>query len=158
MAADAGAWGNNLQVEVDYDNLDVNLVKQWNLTQQDLFNLSVRDLVTGRVEQFFNLTVQDSIWRIDKVLSNESNLLRVDLTKGDENSNVFRLKDKTKRIVPQITVLSKGENWKEPMNSVSTYTDTLIKSCNEKIQEYNNVTPRPATAIKLKCKPLILVN
>jgi uncharacterized protein len=81
-AAYAGKWGNALRVRIDHEvSEDVatryNLQTGGNLQIEDLFNLTVRDMKTGAIEQFRNLTVVDSPRRVDKVLESESSLIRV---------------------------------------------------------------------------------
>lgn len=67
-AASEGAWGNNLRARIDYD------VKP---TPANLFNLSVKDTKSGRTEIHRNLSVDPaSSRRVDKVLAQESSLLR----------------------------------------------------------------------------------
>ena len=44
----------------------------------DLFDVIVRDGNTGRIETFLNLTTKESARRADRVLKNESSLIRVD--------------------------------------------------------------------------------
>lgn len=67
-AAYEGAWGNALRARVDH------AVKP---DDDSLFNLSVRDDGTGRVEILRNVSVApDHARRIDNVLVNESKLLR----------------------------------------------------------------------------------
>jgi phage tail sheath protein FI len=75
-AAYPGVWGNFLRVRVDYD-VSGDVAKQYNLDKDNLFNLTVRDTKTLITEQFRNLTVADSPRKLDKVLENESKLLRV---------------------------------------------------------------------------------
>jgi uncharacterized protein len=68
-----GAWGNYLRARVDHD------VKGDDAA--NLFNLSIRDGLTGQVEQFRNVSVVDGhVRQVDKVLLNESRLAR---TRGD---------------------------------------------------------------------------
>jgi phage tail sheath protein FI len=70
VAAYAGSWGNGLQARVDYD-----LTDEANL--DGLFNLSVRDRGTGRIEVFRNLSVDPHHSRsVTRVLANESKLVR----------------------------------------------------------------------------------
>jgi len=65
-AANEGAWGNQLRVRVDYQVAEANL-----------FNLHVRDSVTGDVEVIRNLSVvTDHPRRVDNVLANSSMLVR----------------------------------------------------------------------------------
>lgn len=68
-AASEGAWGNSLRVRVDY-----------NVTGPDaatLFNLSVLDVATGEIEVLRNVSVAtDAVRRVDRVLENESRLIR----------------------------------------------------------------------------------
>jgi phage tail sheath protein FI len=75
-AASEGSWGNYLRVRVD-DDVSQDVATRFNVKKSDLFNLTVRDMNSGITEQFRNVTVVDSPRRIDKVLENESNLVRV---------------------------------------------------------------------------------
>ncbi|MCI0698655.1 phage tail sheath subtilisin-like domain-containing protein [candidate division KSB1 bacterium] len=69
-AAYEGAWGNFLRARVDHD------VK--GPEASSLFNLSIRDGLTGQIEQFRNVSVALGHARqVDKVLLNESRLARV---------------------------------------------------------------------------------
>jgi uncharacterized protein len=69
-AAYEGAWGNYLRARVDHD------VKGDDA--ENLFNLSIRDGLTGQVEQFRNVSVVEGHARqVDKVLENESRLMLV---------------------------------------------------------------------------------
>ncbi|HFE32716.1 MAG TPA: phage tail sheath family protein, partial [Gammaproteobacteria bacterium] len=65
-AASEGVWGNQLRVRVDHD-----------VAEADLFNLSIRDGVSGDIEVIRNLSVAtDHPRRVDNVLANSSMLLR----------------------------------------------------------------------------------
>ena len=75
-AAYEGTWGNYLRARVDHD-VSESVAKVFNLNKTDLFNITVRDTKTGATEQFRNLTVKDGPRRADKVLENESRLVRV---------------------------------------------------------------------------------
>jgi len=69
-AASEGSWGNKLRARVDYDVLGDDAA--------NLFNLSVRDDGTGVVEVFRNVSVvPGSVRQLDKVLANDSTLVRV---------------------------------------------------------------------------------
>jgi phage tail sheath protein FI len=70
-AADPGTWANGLRVRVDHDTKDP--------TDDDLFNLYVRDPRTGLVEEHRNVTigVADNARDLSKVLANDSRLVRV---------------------------------------------------------------------------------
>src|SRR5205085_9281394 len=69
VAAYEGSWGNKLRARVDHDIADSN--------DTELFNLSIRDDATGLVETFRNVSVvTNSVRRVDRVLENESNLVR----------------------------------------------------------------------------------
>jgi hypothetical protein len=76
QAAYPGAWGNSLRARVDLD-VSSEVATAFGLQKADLFNLTVRDTKTGVTEQFRNLSVADSPRSADKVLSNGSNLVRV---------------------------------------------------------------------------------
>jgi hypothetical protein len=79
-AANPGIWGNALAARVD-DDVSEDAAQRYEVSQGNLFNLSVREGSTGPVEVFRNVTVvKESPRRVDKVLENESKLVRV---KGD---------------------------------------------------------------------------
>ena len=68
-AANEGAWGNKLQASVDHEVKD---------DDQNLFNLSIQVGTSGPTEQFRNVSVDTgSSRRVDKVLKNQSSLVRV---------------------------------------------------------------------------------
>ncbi|MFL6255536.1 MAG: phage tail sheath family protein [Pyrinomonadaceae bacterium] len=69
-AAYEGLWGNRLRTHVDYD-------VKGGVGETNLFNLSVKDMGTGQTEVHRNVSVQATHpRRIDKVLTNESQLIR----------------------------------------------------------------------------------
>jgi phage tail sheath protein FI len=76
-AASPGAWGNTLRARVDH-NVSAEAAASLGLAASDLFNLSVQDTATGTTEIFRNLTVADHPRRIDRVLVNQSVLVRTD--------------------------------------------------------------------------------
>lgn len=70
-AANPGKWGEKLRVRVDYPSLTDD-------PSGKLFNLTVRDIVTGVTERFINLSTDINNSRyITHVLEQESNLVRV---------------------------------------------------------------------------------
>lgn len=72
QAASEGTWGNQLRVRVDYAT---NEPAQPNGVN---FNLTVKDLGTGRVESLRNLSLDPTNARsVDKVCANQSQLVRV---------------------------------------------------------------------------------
>ncbi|WP_431066955.1 phage tail sheath family protein [Methylotuvimicrobium sp.] len=82
-AAYKGAWGNYLRARVDHNVSSVVATAQ-GLEEEDLFNLTVRDTKTGVTEQYLNVSVKPGPRQIDKVLDNQSKLVRVsgDLPEG----------------------------------------------------------------------------
>ena len=69
-AASEGSWGNGLRARVDHDVLGPDAA--------NLFNVSVRDDATQELEVFRNVSVVPGHpRRVDKVLENESRLVRV---------------------------------------------------------------------------------
>jgi phage tail sheath protein FI len=74
-AANPGAWGNALRATLDRE-VSEDVAAQYGLTTDDLFNLEVRDVGTGISEKFLNLSLKESPRRVDRVLENESLLLR----------------------------------------------------------------------------------
>ncbi len=74
-AAYPGAWGNYLRARVDHD-VSEDVATDFGLVKADLFNLIVRDTKTGVTEQFRNVTIKESPRKVDRVLENESRLVR----------------------------------------------------------------------------------
>jgi phage tail sheath protein FI len=83
VATDPGAWSTGLLVAVDYRDVSSDnakeIAKNLGVTSADLFNLTVTlSTSTGTVsERFANLTVKDTVRRIDRVLAQSSKLVRV---------------------------------------------------------------------------------
>jgi hypothetical protein len=78
LAASEGSWGANLRVSVD-KRVSSDVAKSLGLAQDKLFNLTIKDTSPGGiVEVFRNLTIEDKPRRVDKVLKEESELLRWD--------------------------------------------------------------------------------
>ncbi len=75
-AASAGTWANLLRVRIDNQVSD-DVAKLFGLTVSDLFNLTVRDMVSGAQESFLNVTTKESPRRVDRVLAAGSSLIRV---------------------------------------------------------------------------------
>jgi len=72
-AASSGAWGGKLRARADFKTRPL----QPSETANSLFNLTIRDDNTGQLEQFRNVSALAGHPRnIDKVLSNESQLVR----------------------------------------------------------------------------------
>ncbi len=78
LAASRGSWANSLRMRVD-DKVSEEIATRYGngLAKADLFNLTVRDSASGAMETFLNVTVKESPRRIDRVLANESALVRV---------------------------------------------------------------------------------
>lgn len=74
-AVSPGSWGNNLRVRIDHEVLP-ETAERFGLAITDLFNLTVRNTKTGVTEQFLNVSVVPSAREVDRVLQNESNLIR----------------------------------------------------------------------------------
>ena len=74
-AASEGSWANPLRARVD-NKVSPKIAMQYGLDTTDLFNLTVRNIVTGAQETFFNLTVKDSPHRADRILVASSALVR----------------------------------------------------------------------------------
>ena len=76
-AAFQGAWGANLRLRVDKDDISNEVASTLGVLKENLFNITVRDSVPGGTsERFLNLTVTESARRIDRVLNAESVLVR----------------------------------------------------------------------------------
>ncbi|MEL6764396.1 MAG: phage tail sheath C-terminal domain-containing protein [Cyanobacteria bacterium J06607_6] len=86
VAASPGAWGNYLRARIDHDVTDAVALRLGLADASELFNLTVRDTKTGVTEQFRNLSMKESPRRVDRVLENESDLVRVDPPPTDSTS------------------------------------------------------------------------
>jgi phage tail sheath protein FI len=81
FAASQGSWGNTLRARVEHVTAsDLPWLATFGLAAADLFNLTVRNTATGATETFLNLTVKDSPRRADRILGDESQLVRVKTT------------------------------------------------------------------------------
>ncbi len=78
VAASPGDWGNNVAVTVDYDGIDAEVAAQYGLVAADLFNLGLT--YSGTIERFANVSVIEGARRVDRVLAQSSQLVRVDGT------------------------------------------------------------------------------
>jgi phage tail sheath protein FI len=80
-AASEGLWGTKLRARVDKKAAtDPNVIAaatRLGVDPADLFDLTIRDGNTGRIETFLNLTTKESARRADRVLANESSLASV---------------------------------------------------------------------------------
>lgn len=74
-AAYEGTWGNYLRARVDHE-VSADIAADFGLQENDLFNLAVHDSKTGTTELFRNVSVKESPRMVDKVLSNQSTLVR----------------------------------------------------------------------------------
>lgn len=73
VAANPGLWGGKLSASVDHNTR--------NPTDTNLFNLTIEDTTTGAKENFLNISRDSASPRyIEKVLKDESNLARVQVT------------------------------------------------------------------------------
>lgn len=73
-ASTKGAWGKNVRIALNPDVSDDVRTALGLATGDPLFNMSVS--YGGRTESFLNLTLKDTARRIDRVLADESNLIR----------------------------------------------------------------------------------
>lgn len=76
VAANEGSWGNNLRARVDHA-VSAEVATAQGLAETDLFNITIQDTATGVTEKYLNVSVVDGPRRIDKVLENQSKLVRV---------------------------------------------------------------------------------
>jgi Bacteriophage tail sheath protein len=105
-AAYPGKWGANLRASIDRD-VSADVATALGLTKGDLFNLTVRDTSPGGGgEKFLNLSVKESARRADRVLKDQSDLVRWDGTldpnappaipAGSESDAVTKAEDELK--------------------------------------------------------------
>lgn len=155
-----GSWGENLRVSIDSD-VSESVAVSMGLTKADLFNLTVRDASPGgRTEQFRNLTVQNKIRRIDKVLASESRLVRwhgawpstipdmtglnaVHTAEDDLKSKEKALADK-KKVVPKVDVTAE----EKAVETARTTLETAAKELDDAVGKAEK-----ALAAKKKADP-----
>ncbi|TAL02274.1 MAG: phage tail sheath family protein [Verrucomicrobia bacterium] len=81
-AASPGIWGNALVYVVDSEGITEDVSARFGIAKADLFNLTIYDDPgKGAVERFLNvaITTDAGSRRLDRVLADESNLVRVQL-------------------------------------------------------------------------------
>ena len=80
-AASEGSWGNKLKATVDHAGIDDDVAARYaahGLTKNDLFNLTIVDgSRSGAPEELRNLSIKDGPRRVDRVLEQESQLIRI---------------------------------------------------------------------------------
>jgi hypothetical protein len=78
-AASPGTWGDKLSVTVQDPGVTDDFAKELDpaLLAADLFNLIIEDTGTGRRETIRNLAIKDGPRRADRVLAQQSSLVRV---------------------------------------------------------------------------------
>jgi uncharacterized protein len=87
VAASPGTWGNRLHAVVDYEGITSEVAEQYGLTAGDLFNLSIYEKTTGGgsdrlLERLINLSITDNSRRVDRVLEQQSQNVRVPVVGG----------------------------------------------------------------------------
>ncbi len=81
VAANPGAWGNQLEVNVDRQDITAKVAQHFNVPDiTDLFNLTIKNTSNnGQIERFTNLTIQPIEGRptLAQVLEQQSSLVRI---------------------------------------------------------------------------------
>ena len=75
-AADPGTWANAVTVTLDTE-VSSDVADRYGVAVSDLFNLTITDAATGTAETHRNLTLVDSPRRIDRVLEQDSDMVRL---------------------------------------------------------------------------------
>lgn len=133
-AAYEGSWGNYLRARVDYD-ISEEIAKHFGLVKDDLFNLTIRDTKTGITEQFRNLTVKSSPRRVDKVLENESSLVRVVVPLPDGVPSAHDSPTPGKDIFDDDTLSSKVPNEQKVTDGIALAKDSFTGQGKEAAKE-----------------------
>lgn len=119
-AASEGTWGNDLRGRVEHVDPSklADLAARYGVPANAFFNLSIRDMKTGAIEQFRNVTVVPSPRQVNTVLKNESNLVRVvSLPLARPDANDAGLETNAQNPDPAISDLAKAELQITPFNS-----------------------------------------
>lgn len=104
-AAGEGIWGNSLRVRIDQE------VNDEGTDKNDLFNLTIRDEAMGQTEVFRNVAVKtDHPRRVDMVLLNESNFVRVSGALPAERPNAHGNPDPNKKLWADNDTNTKADN------------------------------------------------
>ena len=78
-ASSPGPWGNKLKMKVESTGITDEVANRYGLAKTDLFNLTVfEDPPNGPIERIINLSFKEGARRIDRVLPQESFLVRFD--------------------------------------------------------------------------------
>jgi phage tail sheath protein FI len=75
-AATPGSWGNNLSIKVDRVGINSDVALRYNIKEEDLFNLTIFEGGVQK-ERIQNVSVVEGSRRVDRVLEDESRLIRV---------------------------------------------------------------------------------
>lgn len=75
-ASSPGAWGNSLSIKIDHDGIDKEVAKRYGLAEGDLFNITVFSDGSQK-EMIRNVSFKEGSRRVDRVLAQESQLIRV---------------------------------------------------------------------------------
>ena len=129
-AIDQGDWGKYLRVILDVD-VSEDVAKRMGVKKEDLFNVTLRDVGPGGVvERFNNVSIVKSPRRIDKVLADESKLMR---WSGDYPSEDKLPKiDKVKAAHDAAKELVAKQSAKPPKpEDIKAAADTLAKALAE---------------------------
>jgi phage tail sheath protein FI len=84
VAASPGAWGNKIRVKIDTTGITAEVAAQYGLVVADLFNISVLKIGGGNagadllLERLINLSIGDNSRRVDRVLDQQSQQIRVE--------------------------------------------------------------------------------
>ena len=84
MATDPGKWGDKLRVKIDTAGITAEVAAQYGLAPGDLFNISVFKIGGGNagadllLERIINLSVGDNARRVDRVLAQQSQNIRIE--------------------------------------------------------------------------------
>ncbi|CAI4033602.1 Phage tail protein [Nitrospira tepida] len=78
-AAEPGSWGNQLRARIEAVDpaIAAEVAPALGVGPTDLFTLLLRDMKTGAEQMFRNVTTVESARRVDRILANESLLMRV---------------------------------------------------------------------------------
>ena len=162
-ATDEGAWGRSLRASVNTD-IPQEVADEMGLAVADLFNVTVREVDANeaviRSETFSNVSVKESSRRIDRVLKDDSQLVRwrgdfplpanlPNVTAGDDAVSVeaAKLPDAKKKVADAQKALKAAQNLNPPDPAAVAAAQQALDDATAELAQVNTDLNTARTAI-----------